>query len=164
MSKYTNAQYPSKANDFIDNDGNLSGFASDGVKPLTEAPTSDNTSGKIQFVWLESEPEHRYAGYIYLINDYQIIVNAEGCVVTGEHVITPGTGEVTITVTPEDEYRELPDTISVTNADFEYNKDAGTIRIFNATNNVVIDVNCIIYVVLNRFTSHDYRVEKVILS
>ena len=164
MSKYTNAQYPSKANDFIDNDGNLSGFASDGVKPLTEAPTSDNTSGKIQFVWLESEPEHRYAGYIYLINDYQIIVNAEGCVVTGEHVITPGTGEVTITVTPEDEYHIMPDTISVTNADFEYNKDTGIIRIYNATNNVTVNVNCTVYVVLDYYTNASHWIESVVLS
>lgn len=36
---------------------------------LTTAPTSDNTDGGYKFVYLNSEPETKYNGYVYLIND-----------------------------------------------------------------------------------------------
>ncbi len=38
-----------------------------GVPYITTAPTSDNTSGKLIFVVLASEPQTRYAGYFYII-------------------------------------------------------------------------------------------------
>lgn len=38
-----------------------------GIPYITTAPTSDNTSGKLIFVVLASEPQTRYAGYYYII-------------------------------------------------------------------------------------------------
>ena len=38
-----------------------------GIPYITTAPISDNTSGKLIFVVLASEPQTRYAGYYYII-------------------------------------------------------------------------------------------------
>jgi hypothetical protein len=39
----------------------------DGVNYITEAPTADNTNGKLIFVVLSSDPATKYDGYVYLI-------------------------------------------------------------------------------------------------
>ena len=75
MSKYKDSLYPDKINDLIDNDGNVNTdkVVASGFTYLTVAPTSDNTSGDIKFVWLEEEPAERFKGYYYLIGDVPTI-------------------------------------------------------------------------------------------
>ena len=69
MSKYTNAKYPDKINDLIDNDGkvNAEKVIASGIQVLTEAPTADNPEKDIKFVYLDEEPVERFNGYYYLI-------------------------------------------------------------------------------------------------
>ena len=69
MSKYTNAKYPDKINDLIDNDGhvNTEKVIASGIQVLTEAPIADNPEKDIKFVYLEEEPAERFNGYYYLI-------------------------------------------------------------------------------------------------
>ena len=69
MSKYTNAKYPDKINDLIDNDGhvNTEKVIASGIQVLTEAPTEDNPEKDIKFVYLDEEPAERFNGYYYLI-------------------------------------------------------------------------------------------------
>ena len=68
MAKYNESHYPDKANDFIDNNGQLIGqYDARAVQPITVAPTADNVSGNLQLVVLKEEPETRYKGYLYLI-------------------------------------------------------------------------------------------------
>lgn len=71
MAKYTNALYPDKINDLIDNNGNVNAdkVAAKGVEFITTAPTSDNTDGTIKFVKLDEEPAERFNGYYYLIGN-----------------------------------------------------------------------------------------------
>lgn len=69
MSKYTNAKYPDKINDLIDNEGNIDAekVIASGIQVLTEAPTEDNPEKDIKFVYLDEEPAERFNGYYYLI-------------------------------------------------------------------------------------------------
>ena len=71
MSKYTNAKYPDKINDLIDNDGhvNTEKVIASGIQVLTEAPVADNPEKDIKFVYLEEEPAERFNGYYYLIGN-----------------------------------------------------------------------------------------------
>ena len=71
MSKYTNAKYPDKINDLIDNEGNINAekVAAGGIEYLTEAPTEDNLDGNLKFVWLQEEPVERFRGYYYFIGE-----------------------------------------------------------------------------------------------
>lgn len=43
--------------------------AKNDIAYLTEAPTEDNTNGRLKFVVLNEEPITRYSGYIYIINE-----------------------------------------------------------------------------------------------
>lgn len=56
-SKNTNAQYPSAKAVY------------ESLQYLTTAPTSDNTSGMVKFVFLDTIPAQEYAGYIYFIKE-----------------------------------------------------------------------------------------------
>ena len=69
MSKYTNAKYPDKINDLIDNEGKIDAekVIASGIQVLTEAPTQDNPEKDIKFVQLDKEPAKRFNGYYYLI-------------------------------------------------------------------------------------------------
>ena len=71
MSKYTNAKYPDKINDLIDNDGkvNAEKVVASGIQVLTEAPVADNPEKDIKFVYLDEEPAERFNGYYYLIGN-----------------------------------------------------------------------------------------------
>ena len=70
MAKYTNALYPDKINDLIDNNGNVNvdKVAGKEIAALTVAPTEDNIDGSIKFVCLDEEPAERFNGYVYFIN------------------------------------------------------------------------------------------------
>ena len=69
MSKYTNAKYPDKINDLIDNEGKIDAekVVASGIQVLTEAPIEDNPEKDIKFVYLDEEPTERFNGYYYLI-------------------------------------------------------------------------------------------------
>lgn len=47
----------------------VSNFVNEGVPYLTTAPVADNTNGKLKIVVLNSEPETKYDGYLYIIVD-----------------------------------------------------------------------------------------------
>ena len=70
MAKYTEARYPDKINDLIDNNGNVNveKVAGKEIAALTVAPTEDNIDGTIKFVCLTEEPAERFNGYVYFIN------------------------------------------------------------------------------------------------
>jgi len=45
----------------------INSLIAEGIPYITTAPSSDNTSGKLIFVVLSSEPATKYDGYLYII-------------------------------------------------------------------------------------------------
>lgn len=74
------------------------------------------------------------------ISAYTITTNVKNGSSTGDVKIVNGS-TATISLAADENY-SLPAVITVTGADYEYNKSAGTITLSNATNNVEITVGC----------------------
>ena len=86
----TDFQYPSAAA--------VKNFVNEGVPYLTTAPISDNTSGKLKIVVLNSEPATKYNGYLYIITEgsdtYEYSVDNNVLSISNvapDHISTTGT-------------------------------------------------------------------------
>ncbi len=146
MSKYRNALYPDKANDFIDNEGNFKGEAVGSVIPLIEDPLEDNLSTEIKVVSLNEEPGIRYKGYVYAIGlrYFPIEFELTNCTISIEQPISiKETQDLEFYIIPNEGYDLDPEGLFVIGIDdYTYNPETGYVKLENPLGSVFVGCMC----------------------
>ena len=128
-------------------DVSISGMTVDGVKYqvdtiwyTTSTPTEANPNG-VKLAILPEEPATKYDGYLYIIiPEYTVTYNISNGTHTGAAKIKEG-NRLIFSITANSGYA-LPDTISVTGADYVYNSTTGVVVLTNPTGPVTVTAVC----------------------